>query len=212
MSNQKTKNMKKIVIAMLIALGLTHSISAQKKGDVEFGVNIGYNNFSVSDAHESSDTGSGFNLGGSIDYYVSNTWSIKGKLIYDQKGWDNGYIENGVGSYITDFRLNYITIPVTASWHFGNDRNWYLHFGPYFGFLLNAEETRYSEDITDAFNGNDFGFDLGIGVKIPVSNKLKLFFELDGQGGLTDIFQQNDFSAVTNSRTSFNVGLNFLMK
>nr|WP_294775370.1 porin family protein [uncultured Flavobacterium sp.] len=111
-----------------------------------------------------------------------------------------------------NFRLNYITIPVLASWHFGNNRNWYLHFGPYFGFLMNAEETRYGADVSDGFNNNDFGLALGIGVKVPISNKLKLFFELDGQGGLTDIFQQNDYSAVTNSRTGLNIGLNFLMK
>jgi hypothetical protein len=204
--------MKNIIRSVIVVLGLSTSVTAQKKGDVEFGVNIGYNSFSVSDSYDSSDTGSGFNFGGSIDYYFSNTWSIKGKLIYDQKGWDNGFIEDNLGYYVTDFRLNYITIPVLASWHFGNNRNWYLHFGPYFGFLMNAEETRYSQDVTDIFNENDFGLALGIGVKVPISSKLKLFFELDGQGGLTDIFKQNDYSAVTNSRTGLNVGLNFLMK
>ncbi|MBF6640680.1 PorT family protein [Flavobacterium sp. J49] len=204
--------MKNIVLSAIALLGLSLSLSAQKKGDVEFGFNVGYNSYSVSDAHTASDAGIGYNFAGSIDYYFSNAWSIKGKLIYDQKGWDNGFIEDEFGSFTTDFNLNYVTLPVMASWHFGNNRNWYLHFGPYFGFLLNAEETRYGEDITEAFNENDFGFALGIGVKIPVSNKLKLFFELDGQGGLTDIFKQNNYSAVTNSRTSFNIGLNFLMK
>ena len=90
--------------------------------------------------------------------------------------------------------------------------NLHLDFGPYFGFLLDAEETRFGTDITDSFNTNDFGLGLGIGVKIPVSNKLKLFFELDGQGGFNDIFKENAYSAVTNSRSSFNFGLNFLMK
>ncbi len=28
---------------------------------------------------------------------------------------------------------------------------------------------------------------LGIGIKLPISNKLKFFLELDGKGGLTDI-------------------------
>lgn len=204
--------MKKLASTIIVLFGFSLVVSSQKKGDVEFGVNIGYNSFSVSDSYDSSDTGSGFNFGGSIDYYFSNTWSIKGKLIYDQKGWDNGYVEDELGYYVTDFRLNYITIPVLASWHFGNNRNWYLHFGPYFGFLMNAEETRYGADVSDGFNNNDFGLALGIGVKVPISNKLKLFFELDGQGGFTDIFQQNDYSAVTNSRTALNIGLNFLMK
>lgn len=95
--------MKNIVLTMIIALGLTTSISAQKKGDVEFGFNIGYNSSTVSDSQFSADNGSGMNLAGSMDYYFSNTWSIKTKLIYDQKGWDNGFIEDVDGfDYITD--------------------------------------------------------------------------------------------------------------
>ena len=204
--------MKKIVLTAILVLGLS-TVSAQKKGDVEFGVNIGFNNSSVSDDQTSSDTGSGYNFAGSIDYYFSNAWSIKGKLIYDQKGWDNDLIEDTNGNlYETNINVNYLTIPIMANWHFGNKKNWYLDFGPYFGFLLDAEETRFGTDITDSFNTNDFGLALGIGVKIPVSNKLKLFFELDGQGGFNDIFKENAYSAVTNSRSSFNFGLNFLMK
>jgi opacity protein-like surface antigen len=204
--------MKNCAFTIMVLLGLSTSVFAQKKGDVEFGVNIGYNNSSVSDSYDSSDTGSGFNLGGSMDYYFSNSWSVKTKLIYDRKGWDNGFIEDEFGSTITDFNLDYLTVPVMASWHFGNKRNWFLEFGPYVGFLLNAEETRFGTDVTDSFNETDFGLALGIGVKIPINDKLKLFFEYEGQGGLVDIFKQNDYSAVTNSRSSINVGLNFLLK
>lgn len=205
--------MKKIVAAVVIVLGLSSSVSAQKKGDVEFGVNIGYNSSTVSESDYAADNGSGFNFGGSMDYYFSNTWSIKGKLIYDQKGWDNGYIEDGEGfAYNTDFNLNYLTVPVMANWHFGNKKNWFLEFGPYVGFLLNAEDVRFGTDVTDGFNSNDFGLAFGIGVKIPLNDKFKLFFEYEGQGGLKDIFKDNYSSSVTNSRSSINVGLNFLLK
>lgn len=205
--------MKKIVVATIIALGLTSAVSAQKKGNVEFGFNIGYNSSSVSDSNESSDSGSGLNLGGSVDYYFSNSWSIKGKLIYDQKGWDNDYIEDNNGvAYATNFNVNYLTVPVMANWHFGNTKNWYLEFGPYVGFLLNAKDTRFKTDVTDAFKSTDFGLALGIGVKIPLNDQLKLFFEFEGQGGLSDIFEYNEYDAVTNSRSSLNVGINFLLK
>ena len=60
--------MKKIILVALFALGILSNLSAQKKGDIEFGVNIGYNNSSVSDDQTSSDTGSGYNIAGSIDY------------------------------------------------------------------------------------------------------------------------------------------------
>jgi opacity protein-like surface antigen len=204
--------MKKITLAIAILLGFSLTVTAQKKGDVEFGLNIGYNNSTVSDSYEAADSGSGFNFGGSLDYYFSNDWSLKGKLIYDQKGWDNGYIEDNSGSYITDFNLNYLTVPVMVSWHFGNTNNWYLEAGPYFGVLLNADEDRFGTDVSDGFNKNDVGLAYGIGVKIPLNNKLKLFFEFEGQSGFNDIFQENDYDAVTNTRSSFNIGLNFLMK
>ena len=205
--------MKKSVLAAVLVLGLSSAISAQKKGDVEFGVNIGYNMSSVSNDQDTSDSGNGFNFGGSLDYYFSPVWSIKGKLIYDQKGWNNDYIEDSNGNvYPTDVNLNYLTIPVMANWHFGNKRNWYLDFGPYFGFLLDANETQFNSDLKDYFETNDFGLAVGIGVKIPVSNKLKIFFEYEGQGGLSDISKNSFNGAVTNSRSSLNFGLNFLLK
>ncbi|WP_412476386.1 porin family protein [Flavobacterium sp. TBRC 19031] len=205
--------MKRILLVTVFALGLTTVVFAQKKGAVEFGINVGFNNSTVSNSDVSADTAYGFNIGGSMDYYFSDRWSIKGKLIYDQKGWDNGFIEDSNGfDYVTDFNINYLTVPVMANWHFGRKRNWFLEFGPYMGFLLNAEDVRFGTDVTDSFNSTDFGLSLGIGVKIPVSDKLKLFFEYEGQGGMSDIFKVNEFSRVTNSRSSFNVGLNFLLK
>lgn len=205
--------MKRILLVTVFALGLTTVVFAQKKGVVEFGINVGFNNSTVSNSDVSADTAYGFNIGGSMDYYFSDRWSIKGKLIYDQKGWDNGFIEDSNGfDYVTDFNINYLTVPVMANWHFGRKRNWFLEFGPYMGFLLNAEDVRFGTNVTDSFNSTDFGLSLGIGVKIPVSDKLKLFFEYEGQGGMSDIFKVNEFSRVTNSRSSFNVGLNFLLK
>ena len=205
--------MKKELLMAVFVLGLNTVLFAQKKGDVEFGFNVGFNNSTVSNSDVSADTAYGLNLGGSVDYYFSDRWSIKGKLIYDQKGWDNGFFEDNFGSsFTTDYNVNYLTVPVMANWHFGSKRNWFLEFGPYMGFLLNAEEVRFGTDVTDGFSSTDFGLALGIGVKIPLSDKLKLFFEYEGQGGMADIFKVNEFSRVTNSRSSLNIGLNFMLK
>ena len=202
--------MKKLLMAVLV-LGLVPMAFGQGKGKVEFGLNIGYNNATVSDADYTADNGSGFNLGASADYYFSDAWSMKIKLIYDQKGWDNGYIIlDDDTEWLTDFNLNYVTVPVMASWHFAPKRNWYLSFGPYVGFLVDAKETHFDSDVKDGFNTTDFGLAVGIGVKIPVSNKLKIFFEYEGQGGFSNIFK-DDYADVTNSRSSFNAGINFMM-
>ena len=209
--------MKRLFIVVLLALGFSSATFAQQsKGDVEFGFNLGYNYSTVSNSEgDSTDPGNGINLGASADYYFSDRWSIKGKMIYDQKGWNNGFVETYVPTYsyyTTDFNLNYLTILVMANWHFGSKRNWYLNFGPYAGFLLSAEETAKSKDVKDSFNSTDFGLALGIGVKIPVTDKLKISLEYDDQTGFLDVFKINSGSAVRNSRGSFNIGVNFLLK
>ncbi|MET0759358.1 MAG: porin family protein [Flavobacterium sp.] len=209
--------MRKLFIVALLALGFSSPTFAQQsKGDVEFGFNVGYNSSAVSNSDgENTKAGNGLNVGASADYYFSNRWSIKGKMIYDQKGWNDGFVESyqpTYSSYTTDFNLNYLTIPVMANWHFGSKRNWYLNFGPYAGFLLSAEETARGSEVKDAFNSTDFGLAIGIGVKIPVTDKLKISLEYDDQTGFSDIFKINSGSAIRNSRGSFNIGVNFLMK
>lgn len=194
-------------------LGFSTLTTAQKKGDIELGFNIGYNTSTVASSQDNADSGSGVNVGIAADYYFSDRWSIKGKLIYDQKGWDNGFLEDlDTGNfYKTDYNVNYLTVPVMANWHFAKKRNWYLNFGPYVGFLLSAEETKFGFDVKNGFNSTDFGLAVGIGVKIPVSDKLKISLEYEGQSGVSNIFKESN-TTVTNSRSSINVGVNFVLK
>jgi hypothetical protein len=99
-----------------------------------------------------------------------------------------------------------------ANWHFGKKRNWYLHFGPYLGILTSAMETRFKSDLKSMFQPVDAGLNLGIGIKLAVSNKAKLFFELDGQAGFMDINAYHQQTKLQNSVSSINVGFLFDMK
>ena len=202
--------MKKLFFTAILALGLSSISLGQEKGDVEFGVNIGLNYSTITSSNSVStpDTGYGFNAGFSADYYFSDRWSIKGKLIYDQKGWDNDDLGNGK----TNINLDYITVPVMANWHFAQKRNWYLNFGPYVGFLMNAEDSKNGIDVKELLNTTDFGIAFGIGVKIPVSDKLKVSLEYDAQSGLSDVFKDHPAGRIQGVRGAFNVGLNFMMK
>ncbi|HEY4196855.1 MAG TPA: porin family protein [Mucilaginibacter sp.] len=203
--------MKKIFTTLLILGGIYSAASGQTKNTLEFGANIGVNTSSVTYAgtNQNSDYTTGVNAAFSLEYYFSDRWGIQGKLINDRKGWGNGYLTFDDGSEIdgVDFHLNYLTIPIMADWHFGRQRNWYLHFGPYVGILLSSSESSHSAgDIGQAFNSTDFGLDAGIGVKFPVSRHVRLFIEADGQGGFTDIFKNNPDGAVQNVRSSINFG------
>ena len=206
--------MKKLFTTLAILLGCYSLTFAQQKGSVEFGANIGYNNSYVNETYSnrSSDLIGGLNTGLFVDSYFSSDWSLKVEVNYDQKGWGNGFIYDQDGNRIdgVNFRLNYITIPVLASWHFGYTNNWYVHFGPYVGILVGAKETTDDIDVKQIFNTVDAGIDVGIGVKIPISNRARIFFEYDGQGGLTNIFKDNgDYSSVQTLRSSINAGINF---
>ena len=203
--------MKKIITTLFIVLGFYGIASAQvkEKGDTEFGVEVGLNNSYVTtgNGYQNTNSTTGFNAGVSGDFYFSNRWSIKVKALYDEKGWGNGFITDNSGNEIdgVDFKLNYITIPVMANWHFGMHRNWYLDFGPYVGILTSAKAAGY--DLKDSFNTTDVGFRIDLGVKFPISDRAKFFIEIGGQGGGTNIFK--DGASVQNETSSLNVGVNF---
>ena len=206
--------MKKTLITLIAVFGFYNLSLAQTKGNIEFGVQAGFTNSSVQvNANNSSyNFFGGFNTGLTGDYYFSDRWSFKAALNYDQKGWGNGFIitPNGVETDHVSYRLNYLTVPLMANWHFGHTRNWYLNFGPYVGFLLSASNSAYNTDIKSSFNSVDGGLAFGIGIKIPVSPKTKIFFEYGGQSGVSNIFSNTtDGSRVQNVMESINVGFNF---
>ncbi len=193
--------MKKFVLFIvgIISLGT----NAQEKGNIEFGVGAGMSPF-VRDRVVI------FNAGGSADYYFSDRWSVKAKLLFDRKGWE---LESNVAPGVTFEHIayaNYLTLPVMANWHFGGKRNWYLNFGPYVGVLMNAKYKEFEDNLTDDFDTFDFGIAAGVGVKIPVSDKLKIFIEYEGLYGVTSVTEIWKGHTYT-GRESINVGVNFML-
>lgn len=215
---KKSKTNKSVFITgkQLTAIAITalwvFTTNAQDNGDFEFGVNAGLNltNVSTIDGQSNANSRIAFNAGASGEYYFSDRWGIKAKLIYDSKGWADGYIEGeDFDTVTTNFKLDYLTVPIMANWHFGSNRNWYLHFGPYIGLLINATDSELGLDLKDGFKSTDLGLALGIGYKFEVNDNTKLFIEFDGQSGLTDIFEDNPWDAIRNTRSSLNFGLLF---
>ncbi|HWZ16663.1 MAG TPA: porin family protein [Mucilaginibacter sp.] len=202
--------MKKIITTFLIIMGLYYTSTAQTTSGAEFGVNAGLNLATVNAGYyTNSQYRVGYNVGLSGEYYLSNHWGIKVKAIYDQKGWNDGFISGPNGDYTTNFQMDYITVPVMANWHFGSTNNWYLNFGPYAGFLLSAKETAGGSDLKPITSSTDFGIGAGIGVRFPMSDNSKFFIELDGQDGVNDVFKNNSGSTVITMRSSINIGITF---
>ena len=207
--------MKKLFTTLFAVMGLCTLALAQQSKGVEFGIGIGYNGATATNSsNQSTNSKSGFNAAVSLDNYFSDRWSFKVKAIYDQKGWANGFLTVNSGSGSTtfqsvDYSLNYITVPLMANWHFGKTRNWYLDFGPYAGFLLDAKVSAgYAGSLKSLFNTVDGGLAYGIGVKLPVAEKTKFYIEFDGQNGVANLFKGSGES-IHGTRGSFNIGLNF---
>lgn len=202
-----------LVFAIILLCTCTKTLAQQDKGNVEFGLGAGIGGTTVSDDNgNNSSSRTAFNAGISGDYYFSDRWSLKAKLLYDQKGWNNGYFSdaNSESTY-GNYHLDYLTLPVMANWHFGRTRNWYLNFGPYIGFLLSAKFSENNFDLKPYFNKVDGGLAFGIGIKFPIADQTKFFIEFDGQGGIANIAKETDgsVSSIHNSRGSFNIGINF---
>ena len=196
---------------LLAFLGILTS-NAQNSGDIELGIGLGVNlaNVSTIDGLSNTSFRTSFNAGVSGEYYFSDRWGVKAKLIYDNKGWSDGFIiDENFNRATTDFKLNYITLPIMANWHFSSNRNWYLNFGPYIGFLVNVEDSELGLDLKDEFKSTDFGFAYGIGYKFKIDDNMKLYIEYDGQTGFIDIFEENSGNSVRNGRSSFNIGALF---
>lgn len=71
-------------------------------------------------------------------------------------------------------RINYLTLPVNANWHFGSTRRWNLNFGPSIGYLLSADGN--GRDLKDKFNKTQIGFNTGIGYKMEITNQISVMY------------------------------------
>lgn len=191
---------------------------AQIKGDVEFGIHSGLN---ITTNTVLEGLNFELNAGMLLDYYLSDRWSIKTKLLYDSKGWKKSRtfldLEASrsdifvINSESIKYNLNYATIPVTASLHFGKKRNGYIHMGPYVGFLMDSKKTRSKYDNETHFNDFDWGFSFGMGLKIPILNTVKLFFEYDTQAGAVNVLK-NSSHTIANLRCGFNAGIKMMIE
>jgi len=144
---------KKLIVSIVVLLVSIFNINAQyrnkgsaaelyRKGDIEIGGNIGLNSSTARIQNENidldNDSRISFNIAASGEYYFSDRWGLKTKLIYDNKGLERAILNEGVESTNAE-DYTYISVPVLASWHFAKKRTWYLNFGFYYAALVNVE-------------------------------------------------------------------------
>jgi hypothetical protein len=99
--------MKKQLLSAAFGIFGLLSANAQDGGNFEVGLGLGVNisNVSTIDGQDNASSKTSINVGASGEYYFSDRWGVKAKLIYDTKGWADGYIldQNNMVT-ITDFK------------------------------------------------------------------------------------------------------------
>lgn len=197
--------MKKNLLSLLavITFGFANAQS-KEKGTFEITPKIGYSIFNENNENNNTNSISGVAFGATADYYLNNRWSLRSGLSFDRMG---GTYDIGRGTL--EDKLNYLSVPLNANWHFGSTRKWNLNFGFSPSFLLNAEvsdNAGHSMEIPNSvIESFQLGFTYGIGYKIEVNKKFGILLDWQGFAGLTNINKANS-SNIKNSGSSFNVG------
>ena len=190
-------NMKKVLFsaAALLAFGFANAQN-RENGTIELIPQIGSASSNYY-GEETLDNGtlSSVTLGVGADYYFNDRWSLRSGLHYQTMG---SKVAPGI-----EEKLNYLSVPVNANWHFGSTRKWNLNFGPSFGILMNAEAN--GEDIKDMANGFQFGLAYGIGYKIEINESFSILVDFQGMSGLSEVPKESDYT-LKNAYSAINVG------
>lgn len=162
----------------------------KEKGTVEITPKIGTSSFAetvsnVNGNNGSTKSNSGVEFGVTADYYFNNRWSVRSGLIADKMG-----SKTNVGSTTSEDKLNYLSIPINANWHFGSTRKWNLNFGLSPSFLTSATYTINGSENEFPANGLksfQLGFTYGIGYKFGITEKFGILIDAQFFNSLTDL-------------------------
>ena len=196
--------MKNVLLTLvtLLTFGLTNA-QVKEKGVIEITPKIGISSFSEFNEDDNTNSNSGVELGATVDFYFNDRWSLRSGLIANKMGGKYDF----EGESFED-KLNYVTIPINANWHFGSTRKWNLNFGLSPSFLsstkvkVNGYTENLPDDIVESFQ---LGLTFGIGYKIEVTERFGILIDAQLFSGLTNINKASS-EKILNSGNSFNVG------
>jgi len=195
--------MKNVLFSLvaLVSFGLANA-QIKEKGTIEITPKIGTSSFTEYDEDgNSTKFNSGVELGATVDYYFNDRWSLRSGLIFDKMG---GKYDVG-DPYLWEDKLNYMTVPINANWHFGSTRKWNLNFGLSPSFLLSAKIN--DEEIpSNTIKSFQLGLSFGIGYKIEVTKRFGILVDAQWFNGLTNINNMPESGEITNGGYSFNLG------
>ncbi|HSY62385.1 MAG TPA: porin family protein [Cytophaga sp.] len=211
--------MKQFLLFIYILFS-TAVFSQQNKLDIGFigGPNASYLRASASNSKIYPKIG--FYAGLSAQYNFNKYCALHTEIAFEKKGCsERATFLDANGNIIGDpkfaFQYNCLTIPVLFRVSFGKKVKFFLNAGPYVSYLVNAEyknifgynnpDGNYNE--TSYLHKMDAGITHGLGILIPVHDKLYASCELRDNFGVVGLFKSTPY--YSNSQ-SYNYSLGLL--
>lgn len=188
---------KKLVLAGIVSIFLSFSVSAQKSDNSEFGIKGGVNlsNF-YSDEVDDQNMRISYQAGMYFKAALNHFLAIQPEVLYSKKGSTTKYDNIISGNSEFTQKLDYVELPVMGVLNLTEEIN--VHAGPYFSYLINAEVENKSENndfnFVEELNEEDFerldyGVAAGVGFEFET-----LRFGVRYNYGLTEVGKSQDFT------------------
>ncbi|GAB3926667.1 outer membrane beta-barrel protein [Mucilaginibacter myungsuensis] len=203
--------MRYIWLLIVACFCFATNANAQTKGYNEWGIGYGYNGSMVNIGSEirGSNRG-GINLLLSIDHYLSEKWSVKGKLQYDMKGWgSSNSLDSPEKDIKLDHELNYLSLPILINFHFGQGKAFYTHLGPYGAVLLSGKKIDNGVAVKPDVSRMNMGILWGFGGQVRVKDNVKFFAEFNVLGTFIGAKRSADGNKYHNGVSALTIGFNF---
>lgn len=164
----------------LYLLGSAMQVQAQYI-DMEFGAKAGYARMNiVGDDDPEFRTRSGFALGFTFDFYMTNAFTFRPELVYVTKGSQTRTMIEGITVPVDlTFDVNYIEVPLLVKWTplWLSKISPTLHAGPYVAYKtesrIRVEEVTSGisfSDPDDSIRSVDYGAAFGAGLDMQVND------------------------------------------
>jgi hypothetical protein len=197
--------MKNRAILFIATIMFVSQIS--KAQNLSFGPMAGVN-FSTLSGTENTKSKTGLLAGAFVNYSSKNWFGLGVQVLYNQAGAT-------VVSPTESVNLNYLQIPILATYYFGEGNTVgafrpKLFAGPHVNFLLNAQN-KDGNDLNPGgayYKKSDLGVTFGGGFNYAVADKTWLNFDVRYGVGLTNIAQQGN-TDIMNRGLGFTLGVSF---
>jgi hypothetical protein len=197
--------MKQSLLFIICLLFSITVFSQQNKFDMGIigGPNVSYLNSSVKNSKMYPKAG--FYAGLSAQYNFNKYCAIHTEIAFDRKGSAEkvtftDIYGNTIGTPKVTFQYNSLTLPILFRASFGEKVKFFLNAGPYVSYLLKAESKIPLSYVDGTINETsdlhkiDAGITHGLGIIVPVKNKLYLSCELRDNWGVVGLFKSTNNS------------------